>query len=61
VFHLIWRAIFGFIIRSLQRIKGYQNSIWSGIFRGKARKKVKVALVINTEDQQNGAIAQLEL
>ncbi len=39
VFHLVWGAIFGFIISSLARTASTQGSIWRGIFRGAGRKE----------------------
>ena len=39
VFHLVWGAIFGFIISSLVRTASIQGSIWRGILGTKGRKE----------------------
>jgi hypothetical protein len=39
IFHLVWGAIFGFIISSLIRTASIQGSIWHGLFRAKGRKE----------------------
>ncbi|HEX7209026.1 MAG TPA: hypothetical protein VF233_12640 [Nitrososphaeraceae archaeon] len=39
VFHLVWGAIFGFILSSLVRTASTQGSIWHGLFGVKDRKE----------------------
>jgi hypothetical protein len=39
IFHLVWGAIFGFILSSLVRTASTQGSIWRGILRGAGRKE----------------------
>ena len=39
VFHLVWGAIFGFIISSLVRTASTQGSIWRRILSGEGRKE----------------------
>lgn len=38
IFHLVWGAIFGFIISSLIRTASVQGSIWYGLFGGEGKK-----------------------
>jgi hypothetical protein len=46
LFHLVWGAIFGFIISSLFRIKSYRNANW----------KAKLESYVANKDQQNTRI-----